>query len=359
MNRPQPTTDRSDHSPVSPTLPQDESSVVNYLLFGLSIPERALRSTTAAVGGVLNESSQLLVPQSFRDSKTYSTFIQQMLDFAVEDIGGVTSEKENENENVEDYVAKKAVSSFIDLAALPLLHVSPMMVLAIVSDVAYGSQAYLQELSDELKQQGVIAEDSTIDHASDLLDNIGAASAKTTDVLDLPPISLEGLRKTIRQTEEAVRTIDPTQVIPQSEVMRLWDDMHEIADREHVSVMDVSSTMTMYAMGKVGNLGRGALSTVTIAGNMFDKHILEHYANGLTEITNRGLYATLADSSQPYVEAMWKNFSADKETLTEEFVSGRLIRRFCHSIRAWLNNKSGKKTEEKNPTLPSDATSQD
>ena len=32
-----------------------------------------------------------------------------------------------------------------------------------------------------------------------------------------------------------------------------------------------------FAMNRVGKLGQGALSTISVAGNMFDRHILEHY----------------------------------------------------------------------------------
>lgn len=37
-------------------------SVYEYLTFGLSVPERTRRSTSAMIGGVLRESKELLVP---------------------------------------------------------------------------------------------------------------------------------------------------------------------------------------------------------------------------------------------------------------------------------------------------------
>ena len=163
----------NDHNNPSP----DAESVVEFLLYGLSIPERAIRSTSAAVSGAVKESANYLVPSAFRDSKSYQVFVQQMLDFMAHDVGGVEKSGENgdgdpEEAQVENFVARKAVGGFIELSTFPLLHVSPLTILAIVSDVAYGSQTFLKELSGELKEQGVIPEDSTIDQASDLLEVI-------------------------------------------------------------------------------------------------------------------------------------------------------------------------------------------
>ena len=145
--------------------------VQRYLMYGLSLPERAVRGTAALVGGAINESATLLVPQAFRDSTTYSKFVQEMLDMLNKDVGGVklrnqvdevdktapteddVAVDESAQEDVADYVAKKTVGTFIDLAGMATLHLSPMTVLAILSDLAYGSQAYLEELAVELKKE--------------------------------------------------------------------------------------------------------------------------------------------------------------------------------------------------------------
>ena len=173
----------------------DVGSVYKYMVYGLSLPERTLRSTAAMVGGVISESSELLVPQAFRDSKSYQTFVQQMLDVVVKDVGRVNAESDEANEDdVENFVARKTVGGFVDLAGMATLHVSPIVLLAVVSDLAYGSKTYLNELGEQLKKEGVIAEDSVIDGAQDLLDAVGSASSEAATVFDTPPISIEGLR---------------------------------------------------------------------------------------------------------------------------------------------------------------------
>ena len=316
------------------------SQVYQHMMFGLSLPERALRSTSALVGGALTESAALLVPQAFRNSKSYEVFVHQMLDFMIHDVGGVDGDDaQSEDPKVEGFVARKAIGSFVDLAGMATLHLSPLTVLAIVSDVAYGSQVYLHELSSELKEAGVIAEDTTIDHAADLLEALSNTSNKTASAFDMPPISVDGLRETIEQTREAATGLDATRLIPQSEMKQMWNEMHDIAVKEHVSLLDVSSTMSLYTLNKVGQVGQGALSTVKVAGNMFDRHIFNHYRSGLNDIQEKGLYVTLAESSGPYIAAVWENFSTDKATVTEDLLSGRLIGRAWSGMQGWLAGK--------------------
>ena len=315
-------------------------SVQHFLLYGLSLPERALRSTSAVVGGALRESTSLLIPQAFRSSRTYSVFVQQMIDFLVHNVGGVaTSDGAGSTTQIEGYVARKTVGNFIEMAGWTVMPLSPLTVLAIVADVAYGSQSYLKELSAELKKQGVIDEQTTIDHASDLLAAINRTSAIASQALDTPPLSAEGLQRTVAEAQAAASSFDATRLIPRAEIERLWNEMHELARRENVSVMEISTATAMYAANKVGTLGRGALSTVTVAGNIFERDILGHYAAGLQDIGRRGFYATLADASQPYIGAVWRQFALGGRTWTEAVLSGELLRHWLRSMRIWWRRR--------------------
>src|SRR5439155_4335592 len=158
---------------------------------------------------------------------------------------------------IENYVARKAVGNFVDAAGLLTFHLSPVVILAVLSDVAHGSNAFLKELAAELKQRGLIAEDSTIDHADDLLAAVQSASSRTADAMNTPPLSLVGLKETIAQTRAAVAGVHPTQLIPKAEVKRMWDEMRAVASQEGVSLWTVSSAMTMQVLGKIGAVGRG------------------------------------------------------------------------------------------------------
>jgi len=325
-------------SPNEPPRDPGVAKVRDFLLYGLSLPERTLRSVSGVVGGTLRESAALLVPRAFRSSRTYSVMIQQSLDFLVEDVGGVERAAVAAAQT-KDFVARKAVGSFIDMASMATLHLSPMLLLAVVGDVAYGSRAYLQELGADLKRSGVIDQQSTIDNVDDLLAAVGGAAAATSGSFNAPPISVEGLKRTVEDTRAAIGRIDPTKVIPQAELRRLWDEIHEVAVREGINPVAVSGAITLRALGAIASLGRGALSTATAAGTLFDRHVLEHYAGALREIRDRGVYVSLRETSRPYLNAVWDNFSAKKTTLTEGLFSGRLLGHAWQAVRRRLAGK--------------------
>lgn len=311
------------------------AGIYQRLLFGLSLPERALRSTTALVGGTVQEAAVLLLPPAFRSSRSYGVFIQQSLDFLLDQVANVERKTEpatGDANNQQELLARKAVGSFLDLAGVATLHLSPLTLLALVSDIAYGSSFYLKELSDELKKAGVIDQQSKIDHAADLLLAVQHASTVSSQVFDTPPLSVEGLKATIAQTTEAVQRIDPSKILPQSEVKQMWEGIRDVASREGVSPFEVSSALALYTVDKVGSVGQGALTSVTVAGNLFDRHIFDHYRCGLEGIRREGLFRSLAQNYQPYTAAVWTNFSSSKVTITEELLNGQLIGRAWDSV---------------------------
>lgn len=315
--------------------PEEDGSLLDTLLYGLSLPERTARSASAIVGGLVNETAARLIPTAFRSSRSYSVFIQQALDMMVHDVGGVKNPNLSAADAVESKLAQKAVGGLLDVAGAATLHLSPMTVLAVFNDIAYGSGHYLKQLSDELKREGIIDSESSIDHVSDLIDALRSTSGRAADVVDTPPISIDGLTETITQLREEIAKVDPIKLVPQSEIQRLWGEMEDAATKADVGLWDVSTTMTMFAMNRVSLTTRGALSTITVAGNMFDEHIISHYSDALDEIGEHGLYATLSDASTPYLEAVWENFSDDRETWTEELVTGRMFEKAWDSVRGW------------------------
>jgi len=322
----------------APVAAPSADAVRKYLLYTLSLPERALRSSVGVVGGAVRESAGLLVPQAIRDSQTYRVMVQQTLDFLVQDVGGVacTPADPGASPRVDQFVTRKTVGNFVEMAGLATLHLSPMLLLAVVSDIAYGSQAYLRELADELRKAGVIDEESTINSTSDLLDAIGSTARVASSAFDTPPLSLEGLRETVQQTAEAARRIDVANALPQAEMARVWKEMHELAAAEHVTLLEVSSAMTLHALQKLANVGRGALSSVRVAGQLIDRHLLDYYQTALSDIHSEGYYATLAKVSGPYIESVWSNFSTGKTTISDELLTGKLICKGAKAVGRWL-----------------------
>ena len=315
--------------------------VSRRLRYGVSLPERVVRSTAGVVGGALRESATVLLPQAFRDARTYRSFVGQMLDFMAEDMGGVARARElKESDRVESYVARKTVGNFVELASLATIHLSPMLVLALVSDISYGSRAYLREFAEELEHRGVIDDAESVRRADDLLDAVADASKRTATAFDTPPLSVDGLRETIRETRDSLAEVDVASVLPEVELRGLWDRMGTAAQRQGVSPLDVSGLMTLASLERVGKLGSGALSGAQAAGTLLDRHVLDHYRTVLGDIEERGFYPSLATASRPYTEAVWRNFAADRPTLTEEFLATGGVRRTWGRARTWIRTRT-------------------
>ncbi len=327
------------------------NTLIDTLAYGLTVPERTARSLSAVVGGLVNETASRLIPAAFRTSRSYSVFVQQALDMMVHDVGGVrprsnpdSAEKADSasdpDSTEEAALAQKAVGGLLDVAGAATLHLSPITVLAVFSDLAYGSSHYLKKLSEELKREGIIDQDSSIDQVSQLVDALQKSSNRAVDVMDAPPISIDGIRNTIAELSHEVSQVDPRKLLPQSEVDRMWTEMESAASDANVGLWDVSTTMTMHAMNRVNLSTRGALSTVTVASGLFDEHIIGHYRDGLDKIINDGFYATLSTASTPYLEAVWHNFDEDRHTWTEEVISGRLFSKAWHGLRGWMDGET-------------------
>lgn len=310
------------------TIDEASMSLLQLFSYSASLPERTLRSAGALAGGFVRESANWLVPSAFRNSRSYSIFVQSMLDFLVNDLGGVRR-KAADGQSFpaeEAVIARKTVGSLLDMTALATFHLSPITVLAIFSDVAYGSKAYMQELSTRLKEQGIIADETTIDGASDLIEALEQASGNAAGVFDQPPISIEDLKNTISETREAINKIDPNKLLPLSEIDQLWRQMELAATDQHASIWDIGATMSIVALNQIQHFGSGTTVGLQIAGNMFQQEIVNHYWDGLRAIERDGLVPTLSQASEPYIEALWTNFASSQKTWTEQLLNGELIK---------------------------------
>lgn len=309
------------------TVGEATSTLLRLLNYSASLPERTLRSASALAGGIVRESANWLVPSAFRNSKSYSIFVQQMLTFAINDIGGVRKSLANSERHQQEVVlARKTVGNLLDMTALATFHLSPLTVLAIFSDAAYGSKVYLEQLSNRLKEQGIISQQTTIDGAADLINALEAASGKAVGMFDQPPISLQGLRKTIEDIQASVNVIDPAQLLPHAEIDQLWRQIELAAKEQNASLWDVSATISVVALNQLQAVGHGSVVGLEVAGDLFQQHIVEHYWDGLRAIERNGLIPTLSSASKPYLEAVWSNFTIDRKTWTEQLLSGELLK---------------------------------
>lgn len=314
-------------------------SLSQYLLYTATLPERVVRSSVGLAAGAASEAASLLVPQAFKSSKTYEIVVKNSLGMLTRDIGGVekpTSTELQETDEQENLIARKAVGNFVDLAGLATLHASPVWMMAIVSDVAYGASSCVQELAAELQKQGLIDEDATIHNVDDVLSSIQDASGNAASMFDTPPLSVDQLKESLNATRESLSSADVRSILPEAELKKYWAEMKEVATQEDVSLLGVSGAVTMGTLNRVKTVGQGTLTGVQVVGGLVTRPFLEHYTETLATIRRDGFYESLKETSAPYINAVWNNFSGTRSTWTEEVLSGRAIKAGLDKIGGWL-----------------------
>jgi hypothetical protein len=155
-------------------------------------------------------------------------------------------------------------------------------------------------------------------------------------LFDTPPLSLDQLKQSLDETRGAIQSADYGAVLPEAELRRYWSEMREISATENVSLLGVSGALTMHTLGKLQTVGKSALTGVQVVGGIFNRDVVGHYSRALADVRERGLYASLRETSAPYVDAVWNNFAGNKDTWTEEVVTGRAISRAWRKIRSWF-----------------------
>lgn len=326
------------------------------LLYGVSLPERFVRSAVGLTAGTAKEIAQFIVPQAFQSSKSYEVAIRNSLNFLLSNVAtisetgaksgksaaavpaslidsrrqvsGATQESAGASGTETDagrFVAKKAISNFIDITGLTTLHVSPLWILAIVSDTAYGTKVYLHELAVELQRQGLIDNSSTIHKVDDVFEAVRKASSRAASTFDLPPLSLEELKQSLTQTRAALQEIDPAQLIPESEIRRLWQDMKELAVSENMSLLGVSGALAMQTVERIRGATQGTLAGLFVAGKIINRNIFSHYAQALIEVHQRGILQSVRDSFEPYADLAWNNMESSRKTWTEQLLNPSLF----------------------------------
>lgn len=335
----------TDASPPKTTPPIDleqhsvseaSSALLRLLQYSSSFSEKTIRSAGAIAGGIVRESSNWRVPSAFLNSKSYSNYVQQLLGFVTRDFSTIKipliATRDNQVSPREKqaqatvFLARNTVSNLLDMTALATFHLSPLTVISIFSNLAYGSSLFLRELTDRLQHQGIVEPNAEIHSASDLLSSLELATNNAEGVFEKPPISVAGIRRTTQQLEQAIEAKDPHSILPFSELDQLWRQIELAARVESVSISDISATISVVALDGMTEKRDDFPPTLDFLGDIVAQQIFSYYWIGLREIEKNGLIATLSRASEPFLEDIWTNYSMHRKNWTDQLLSGELLK---------------------------------
>ena len=267
-----------------------------------SIPERILRAVAAALGGTIHETAELILPRLVRKSRFYEATAKNLLRITVELVGGVERPHEtvaDEHESSPRKLAvRKAGGNVVELGSILAFGFSPLWLLAGAADVTRGTRVYLDALVSELKAAGVLAREAEFASVDDLLAALEGASGTTARLIDIPPLEVDGLRRSLADLRDDAKSL-PTP----PELAAVYGALLAEADREQRSLLEVSVGMGLAFFNSARKVGR--------------QHLLDAYTEDLQPVRDEGFASYARRVGRPYADAVSRHFDPRMPTLTE------------------------------------------
>lgn len=294
--------------------------------FVLSLPERIVRSFGAIAGGLLRETGVILLPARIRRTALYRVMVEVTLRFLIEELGRV-KDVYPKNADLEDFLLKRTASHGIELLGLLTLHVSPIWVLAALADATGAGHALIEQISASLKDEGLLEKNASFETLDQLLNGLEQTSAQLADTLNMPPVTLSGLRREWQRFKEALPSIPkanmPTLVMLES----LWAKLIATSVAQDQSVFALCSTLAVGTLAELPSsviwLSRAAQTAAKRTGQLLGETLLDHYVLALNEIAAVGFVAYGRKQFRPYLRAAALQFAPANESSTERFLRSK------------------------------------
>jgi hypothetical protein len=277
--------------------------IPNYLL---SLPERTLRAGAALAGGLVNETSGLLLPLSVRRTRLYRATVERLLRLVVELAGDVQGVFPADDMSPQELLKRKAAGNVVEVASMIAVGWSPIWLLAAASDVLGGTRAYLRALVSQLQRAGLLDADEEIRSFDVLLARLEATSGTLADTIDVPPLNLDDLRATWEKLQQH------DEELPDEDMLAsIFMALQVSALREDRPLLEVSAMV--------------ALGAVQAGIEMGNTHLFDYYRTSLETIASEGLVFYLQRISLPYVRRAWQHFAPEASTYTVHLVRKHLL----------------------------------
>jgi hypothetical protein len=269
--------------------------------FLASLPERLLRTVAALLGGTVHETAALGLPRLVRRSRLYEATAKNLLRVTIELVGGVEPSVPPTEEFEPDpgrLAVRKGAGNVVELGSIAAFGFSPLWVLAAAADVAHGSRVYLDSFTGELQRAGVLAEETRFASVDDLLAALEGTSGTTARLIDIPPLELQALRRSLADLRR-----DAAQLPSPAELATAYAALRRTAALEQRSLLEVSVGVGLAFFNSARHVGR--------------QHLLDPYREDLKPVRNEGFGAYAARVSRPYADAVARHFDPGQASLTE------------------------------------------
>ena len=300
---------------------KNRARVTRYLV---SLPERLVRSAAALAGGLIRELGDITVPAAVRRTKTYQMMVDIALRFLIEQVGQVEGVYPSEGELADNFLLRRTAGHGIELAGLLAFRASPVWIMAALADISGAGRQIVQEISEALKDEGLLERDAKFENIDQLLDGLEQTTGRAAELFNAPPMDVDGLRKEWGAFRQSIAKIPPRNLPSAELVRRHWEELKLEAAAQGRSVFQLSSIMAVSAVSRAPEtllrLARAANRAVWRTGQLFAGSVLEHYSRTLNDIRERGYAAYWAEAFRPYLRAAAGQFSPKRRSLTDRLL---------------------------------------
>lgn len=301
------------------------SSPVPYKYI-LSLPERVIRSLGALSGGLLREIGSAALPPGIRRTTLYRTMVEVTLRFLIEEVGQVEGVYPYQEQLAQNFLLQRTASHGIELLGILAFRASPVWVLAALADITGGGHKLIQEISEAMKEEGLLDRNTRFERVDQVLDGLEQTSSHLARTLNLPPVDVPGLRREWEALKDGLQSIPPKSLPSMERLENIWSNLRRTATIQDRSIFTISSLMAVSTLAHVPSnlmwLSRAAQSAVRRTGTMVGGALLEHYSQTLDEISQAGLLRYWTREFRPYLRAAAEQFTPKHVSFTE-----RLLRR--------------------------------
>jgi hypothetical protein len=281
-------------------------AVARLATYALSLPERLVRMVAAALGGTVHETVELVLPRFARRSRLYEATAKNLLRITVELVGGVAraSDPGEVEPDPGRLAVRKTAGNVVELGSIAAFGFSPLWLLAAAADVTHGSRVYLDVFTRELQRSGVLPPDVTFSTVDELLAALEGASGTSARLVDIPPLEVEALRRSLADLRA-----DAAGIPTPAALAAAFDGLVATASRERRSLLEVSVGVGLAFFNAARKVGR--------------QHVLDPYTEDLRPVRDEGFAGYATRVSRPYAEAVARHWDPETRTLTERGL-GRL-----------------------------------
>jgi len=278
----------------------------------------------------LREIGQVTLPPAVRRSQLYANLVDATLRFLIEQVGQVEGVYPSGEKLSEDFLMRRAAGNGVELIGILAFRASPVWVLAALADASGAGKYLIREISQALKEQGLLDQDTEFDNVNQMLDGLEGSASRIASTMNAPPLDVATLREEWRSVQRDLAKIPPQSLPTLDSLRHLWSSVTEEAARQQRTAFQVSSVMAMSAIADLPQKARwisaSTKSVATTTGELAAGILLDHYRSTLHQIQKDGYIPFAVRLFRPYLYAAASQFSREHESLTGRLLKGKLRR---------------------------------